>query len=199
MKSRTVMAVVLGSAFLLQSCLLSAKEQPKTSGPEKHYRLEWGDLAGMIADQKVSMVLPDAAHLQGRVLGVEPEALVLDITKTSDRRAHPKGHASIPRASVSVLRLTKPGGHVWQIVGGTLGTVGGLVLGVFVAAYGLSNSAGEAAVGAVILGSAAIGGAAGWWGGRVSDRRVIVITVVPESPQGAKPAGAGVSENRGEQ
>lgn len=197
MKSRKVTTVLLGLVFLLPGCPLSAKEQPKTSGPEKHYRLEWGDLAGMIRDEKVSMVLPDAAHLQGRVLAVEPEALVLDITKTSDRRAHPKGHASIPRASVSVLRLTKPGGHVWQIVGGTLGSVGGLVLGALVAYGAGANNA--AAVGGIILGSAAIGGVAGWWGGRVSDRKVIVITVVPESPQGAKPAGAGVSENRGEQ
>ena len=196
MSSRQVMAVVVGFVFLLQSCPLSAKEQPKKSGPQKQYRLQWGDLAGMITAQKVSMVLPDAARLQGKVLAVEPESLVLDITKTSDRRAYPKGRASIPRASVSMLRLTKPGGHVWQIVGGTLGTLGGLFAGGLL--VGVAD-ADEAAAAVAVLGSAVLGGVAGWWGGRVSDRRVMVITVIPESPQGAKPAGPGVSENRGAQ
>jgi len=195
MSSRQVMAVALCFVFLLQSCPLSAKEQPKKSGPEKQYRLQWGDLAGMITAQKVSMVLPDAARLQGKVLAVEPETLVLDITKTSDRRAHPKGRASIPRASVSVLRLTRPGGHVWQIVGGILGSFGGLFAGALAAGY---SGGDEVAVLAAGLGGAVAGGVAGWWGGRVSDRKVIVITVVPESPQGAKPAGGEVSQNRGE-
>jgi len=183
MSSRQLVAVAACFVFLLQSGPLSAKEQPKKSGPEKQYRLQWGDLAGMIAAQKVSMVLPDAAHLQGRVLAVEPEALVLDITKTSDRRAHPKGHASIPRASVSVLRLTKPGGHVWQIVGGTLGTIGGMALGTLVV---LAADGEDTAIG-LGAGIAVAGGVAGWWGGRVSDRRVIVITVVPESPPAVGP------------
>jgi len=198
MSPRQVMAVALCFVFLLQSRPLSAKEQPKKSGPEKQYRLQWGDLAGMITAQKVSMVLPDAARLQGKVLAVEPEALLLDITKTSDRRAHPKGRASIPRASVSVLRLTKPGGHVWQIVGGILGTFGGMLVGALAAVYS-GGSDYDAVVAAGILGGAVLGGVAGWWGGRVSDRKVIVITVVPESPQGAKPAGGEVSQNRGEQ
>jgi hypothetical protein len=194
MKSRKVMAVVVGFVFLLHSGPLSAKE--KKAGPEKQYRLQWGDLAGMITAQKLSMVLPDAARLQGKVLAVEPEALLLNITKTSDRRAHPKGRASIPRASVSVLRLTKPGGHVGQIVGGILGSLGGLFAGALLA---WRANADEAAAGVAIVGGAVAGGVAGWWGGRVSDRKVTVITVVPESPQGAKPAGQEVSQNRGEQ
>jgi len=196
MSPRQVMAVALCFVFLLQSRPLSAKEQPKKSGPEKQYRLQWGDLAGMITAQKVSMVLPDAARLQGKVLAVEPEALLLDISKTSNRQAYPKGRASIPRASVSVLRLTKPGGHVGQIVGGILGSLGGLLAGGLL--VGVAD-ADEAAAVVAVLGAAVAGGVAGWWGGRVSDRKVIVITVVPEPPQGAKPPGREVSQKRGEQ
>jgi hypothetical protein len=177
MKSRKVTAAVVGFVFLLQSCPLLAKEQQRKAGPEKHYRLQWGDLAGMITHQKVSMVLPDAQRLEGKVLAVEPQALVLDLTKTSDRRSYPKGRASIPRASVSVLRLTKPGGHVWQIVGGLLGSLGGLFLGGLVA---YKADADLAAASAMILGAGTAGGVGGWWGGRVSDRRVMVIEVVPE-------------------
>ncbi len=181
MKSRKVIAAVVGLAFLLQSCPLWAKEQKKP-GPEKHYRLEWGDLAAIIADQKVSLVLPDATRLQGKVLAVEAQALALDITKTSDRRAHPKGRASIPRTSVSVLRLSKPGGHVWQIVGGILGTFGGLAAGGLLA-WKSDNFATQLGI---VVGAGALGGVGGWWGGRVSDRRTLVIEVVPEPPKSAQ-------------
>jgi hypothetical protein len=191
MKSRKSAAVVVGLVFLLQSCPVWAREQ-KQSGPEKHYRLQWGDLAGMITGQKVSTVLPDATRLEGKVLAVEPQALVLNLTKTSDRRAYPKGQASIPRASVSVLRLSKPGGHVWQIVGGILGSFAGLFVGGLVGAWAGGDEGMLAGLGV----GAVAGGVGGWWGGRISDRRVMVLEVVPES---TKPAGTQVSRNRGGQ
>jgi hypothetical protein len=44
-------------------------------------------------------------RLEGKAIAVEPDALVLSVKKSGDPQAYPKGQNSIPRSSLSELRL----------------------------------------------------------------------------------------------
>jgi hypothetical protein len=63
---------------------------------------------------------------------VDSLGLGVDITKTSNRKAYPKGLVSIPRSEVPSIQLNKPVGHKGLIIGGVVGagigaTAGGLL------------------------------------------------------------------------
>lgn len=174
MKFRQSVAIVL-SALLLNATTSAAAKEEKQKIPA--YRLQWRDLPRMITDHKVVMKLPDGTRVQGKVLSVEPDAMVLDITKTSDKHAYAKGHGSVPRAAISEFRLVKRTGHTWTVVGTAIGAGVGLALGGVAAVYGGNEGADVAGpVAALIAGPTALG----FWGGWVSGRKTVLITVVPE-------------------
>jgi hypothetical protein len=178
MKFRQSVAMVLNCALFVNTSAFAAEEKKEEKLPA--YRLQWRDLPRMITDHKVVMKLPDGARVQGKVLAIEPDAMVLDITKTSNKHAYPKGHGSIPRAAVTEFRLVKRTGHTWTVVGTAVGAFVGLLLGGSVLAYASNETGitGGVACGAVALiaGPTALGA----WGGWVSDKKTVLITVVPE-------------------
>jgi hypothetical protein len=64
-------------------------------------QVAWSDVHSAVAGAKIKMVLPSGTEIQGRLLEVGPEALTMDVTKTSSSKEIGKGKASIPCASVS--------------------------------------------------------------------------------------------------
>jgi hypothetical protein len=149
-------------------------------------QLPWSEIAALVDHQKVALVLPDGTMIEGQVLAVEPDALVLDIKKSSDPRAHPAGQSSIPRSSVSVLQLKQlKGNRRWlgAVIGAGAGSVAGWLLaeGVFhVSGEGLNPSRAPVVVGSVaglVAGAAAIG----YFAGRKGDQRVTFIKIIPAS------------------
>ena len=149
-------------------------------------QLPWSEIAALVEHQKVALVLPDAATIEGQVLAVEPDALVLDIKKSSDPRSHPARQSSIPRSSISVLQLKQvKGNRRWlgAAIGAGAGGVAGWLLaeGVFhVSGEGLNPSKAPVVVGSaagLVAGAAAIG----YFAGRKGDRRVTFIKVIPAS------------------
>ena len=68
---------------------------------------KWDALRPLIANQKIALALPDATEIQGKALAVGPEGLRMKVTKTSNRKVMHKGERLIPRASVSVIRITQ--------------------------------------------------------------------------------------------
>ena len=93
--------------------------------------LAWAELAPAIAGKKIQLILPGGVAIQGNVLGVEPEALRLDVTKTSEKKAIRKGENSIPRPAVSTICISR---HTkrWRLLL-TPGLPGALVLAMTVA------------------------------------------------------------------
>ena len=149
-------------------------------------QLPWSEIAALVDHQKVALVLPDGAMIEGQVLAVEPDGLVLDIKKSSDPRSHPARQTSIPRASVSVLQLKEvKGNRRWlgAVIGAGGGGVAGWLLaeGVFhVSGEGLNPSKAPVVVGSVaalVAGAAAIG----YFAGRKGDQRVTFIKIIPAS------------------
>jgi hypothetical protein len=155
-------------ALLVAATLVRAE-----SGP---IELKWNELGSHIQDHDVELVLPDGAFLKGEVEAIRDEALVLNVKKTSDSKAHPKGNAVIPRASVSVLTLELSRGKWGRSVGVTLGTLTGMTLGSYVA---ITNTHSAAAGLSTFLSLAGAGSLTGYFVGRTADQRVTHIRVVP--------------------
>ncbi len=95
----------------------------------------------------------------------------MDIRKTSGSKAFARGQGLIPRDSVTQVRMIREQGP-WKLVGGILGTVGGLAA---VAGMG-SPPCGAGVLPAMLLVWPAAG-TAGYYAGKSADRRTTLITV----------------------
>ncbi len=177
-----MVAVAAAALSLFQSGLASSQGKPAPV-PGKHYRMQWDDLGPLITGAQADLKLPNGARLRGKVQTVTPGALVLQVTKTSDRRAYPKGVTPIPREEVSQIRITKQRGHGWLVVGTAIGAAIGLVVGVPLAVYAANEGAKWAGL---VAGVIAVPTAVGLLAGRSVDKDRMVITVEPPAPMPAK-------------
>lgn len=95
------------------------------SGQELH--IQWEGLSAIVG-QKVKVVMPDGARIQGTATAVEADALVVEIRKTSNKAAYPKGKFLVPRATLKAVDVEHPT-KLWRIVC----TAGGGAMGIFFA------------------------------------------------------------------
>ena len=109
---------------------------------------------------------------------MDEDGLLLNITKTSDKAAFPRGRARVPRSSVSVLEWNTRG-KLWRIVGTSAGVVVGLGVAAMIAMSSMweKETSGEEAI--------AISGVvgfpvAGYFIGRHADGKTTLIHVVSE-------------------
>ncbi len=141
-------------------------------------RVIWSEVASATKGAKITMVLPGGAEIRGKVLDTEPQALIVDVTKTSSANV-PKGRALIPRASVSTIHSRKCGAK-WRAILGI-----GLPAALMGAAGAAINAQsptvkGQEAVG-LIFGLGAGGAVGGYFIGKQLDCHVTEITVIPEN------------------
>ncbi|MEQ1948212.1 MAG: hypothetical protein ABL995_13540 [Bryobacteraceae bacterium] len=137
--------------------------------------LRWSELSTAVTGKTVEMVLPGAVTVKGEVAAIREDALVLDVHKSSDNKAQPKGNAVIPRASVSVIKIEEHGTN-WRTMGTVVGAIGGLPLGGYIAAKTTDSAGAGIAIFAVVASVATLAGRMA--GGNV-DRRVKMIRVLP--------------------
>src|ERR1035441_7408461 len=93
--------------------------------------VKWEGLT-VVVGNTVSIAMPGGAVITGKATSVESDALVVDVKKTSDRTAYPKGVVRVPRATLHRLEMQAKG-KVGRIVGTPLGCVVGAVAGGFAA------------------------------------------------------------------
>ena len=139
-------------------------------------KVDWADLAPLVAGKEIDLVLPDATHIRGTATAVHGDALLLDIRKTSSKKTHPKGTAEIPRASVSVIELRQHGSN-W---GGHLArTTGGFFLGLLLGeGIGLATRSDAGVVAGGLIGMAT-GTVIGWESG---NPKITTIRILPSTP-----------------
>ena len=118
---RQSLAVAVAFGLLLQDAAF-AQQAPTLQS--KHVQVTWEELSALVIDRKISTTLPDGTRLEGEALAVRPEALVLDVHKTSNQKLHPKGQTEVPRMAVSEVRVIRLGGPFMRIIGGFLGGIG---------------------------------------------------------------------------
>jgi len=152
----------------------------------RRVQIAWEELVALVVDQRISTTLPDGTRLEGDALAVRPEALVVDVQKTSNKKLHPKGQTEIPRSAVSEVRVIRVRGIAMRIILGILGGFGGAY-----ASVGLAFVTDSAAVllPAILLGIplAAIGG---YYAGKLLDTRVTHLLIKnPGQPGGFEEDG----------
>lgn len=145
---------------LLAAAAPAARASDRIVQVDKTYRLEWEELSRVTRGRRVDLTLPSGTQLRGTVVAVEPDDLVLDVRKTSDKRAVPKGHYAIPRADVTRLRVTEKARHTWRAIGLAVGAGIGTLTAIGVGA--LTGNAAAAALSVVIPTS--VGYLIGWGG-----------------------------------
>ena len=170
--TRKLLAMLAAFGLLAQDAAFAGQTK---SGSSRQVEIAWEELAALAVEQRVAAVLPDGVKLQGEVLAVRPESLVLDVQKTSVKRLHPLGQTEIPRSSVSELTIIRERNAVMRIVGGILGAIGGLA-----AVTGLVYVTESLAVllPALILG-VPMAAAAGYYAGKLADRSMTTIHIRP--------------------
>ncbi len=156
--------------MLLGLCLPTARAETKP------LELKWGEIQQLVIGQRVQMVLPDGATVKGEVVTVREDSLVLDVKGTSNKEAHPKGSATIPRESVKLIRLERRSGNWGRNLGTTVGAITGVFLGGWLAIEA-ADSGGTAV--ACLAGITALGAISGYYIGKDIDRKVTVIKIVP--------------------
>jgi hypothetical protein len=171
-----------GPGSRLVACLLLPFLLAAQSPPRGKNHLHWNELSPLIVGKRVWLSLPDGERISGVVHAIQTASLDLDIAKTSDKMAYPKGLAVIPRSAVTTIRVNKPSGHKGLIIGGAIGA------GIAAAAAGTlavvaSNEGGnplDAVIAAVIIAPVAIGLLAGWLIDTAAHRGGFTITVIPD-------------------
>ena len=163
------------TALVAALALLGQEAAWARGGGQPRAELDWSELAQTIVDKEIALVLPDGVDLEGLVLAVRPETLVLDVRKTSDRKLHPKGQTEIPRASVSLVKVIRRSGP-FKLVGGLVGALGGIWTA---GGVGVATDNVGVTVAALVVGIPALA-TAGYYAGKAADRRTTLIAVRQE-------------------
>lgn len=145
----------------------------------KQLVLKWSELESRIHDRKVALELPGGTRIEGKALSVHTNGLRIKVRKTSDRKVQPKGEHTIPRQSVSALRVTE-----YRVIGRLIGALAPpAVVGIITPAL-----AGEIYEGplVILVPALAVAGAiglsvAGYYIGKALDKRVVEIQVAREN------------------
>lgn len=159
---RRSLAVAMAFGLLMQDAAF-AQQAPTLNS--KQVRITWEELPALVIDRKISTTLPDGTRLEGEALAVRPEALVLDVYKTSNKQLHPKGQTEVPRAAVGEVRVIRVRGPVMRIVLGILGGIGGAYGSI---GLGLLTDSLGVLVPAVLLGIP-LSAIAGYYAGKLLD------------------------------
>lgn len=159
--------VLVAFALLTQSMAMAAP---------KPLELKWSELRSAIEGRTIQLTLPGGATVHGDVRIVRDEALVLNVRRSSDAMAYPKGYTTIPKESVTELRVREIHGRWGRKVGNGLGTLAGVLAGGYIAVHTANSPGPGLATFGIITGAGAVGG---YFLGKAVDTRVTLIRVVP--------------------
>jgi hypothetical protein len=160
---------------LLAATAAGAADKDVQVATRRVFRLEWRDLDRMVRGRNIDIALPSAIRLKGTVTSIEDDALTLDVRKTSNKRAYPKGRAVVPRPEVTEFILHRREGHTWSAIGTGIGGTLGTLLGIgFIQAL----EGGRFRTTAVAL-SIALPTALGYGIGWAADHEDVSVIVVP--------------------
>jgi hypothetical protein len=149
-------------------------------------RVKWENLS-MVTGRTVRIALPGGV-ITGKAASVESDALVVDVKKTSDRNAYPKGMLRAPRENLHRLEMQtkgKAGRIALTSLGAILGVGGGAVAYVRIAGgngmcwFGCSTNSHHGAGAAAFAGIAVAGVTGGYFAGNALDKRWTEIEIQP--------------------
>ena len=153
---------------------------PLLAGAAAPIHVKWEGLT-VVTGNTVSIAMPGGAVISGKATGVEADALVVDVKKTSDRTAYPKGVVRVPRATLHRFEMQTKG-KVGRAVGTPVGFVVGFGagLGAWIGIQGgILNDNNPTGAAAALIGLAAAGTVGGYFIGNSVDKRWTPVEVLP--------------------
>ena len=116
---------MLRALLPLFAVLMTVSPAPAADAAEPQ-RLAWDELHQLVGKQ-VSIPLYNGCAVSGKVVQVQPDALLIGVSKSSNPQACPKGSLRVPRATLYVLELHRKGirYRVTDTTLDVLGAVGG--------------------------------------------------------------------------
>jgi hypothetical protein len=170
---RSILAVTVVFGLLAQDAAFAGQAVPALP---RQVDLAWDELPPIVVEQKISTVLADGTKLQGDVLAIREESLVLDVQKSSRKKAYPLGQTEIPRSSLTEIGIIRHRSAAMRIVGGLLGGIGGL-FGSVGLVYLFDNAAAAWLVFIVVPLSAV----AGYYAGKLADQYTTRVHIRPDA------------------
>jgi hypothetical protein len=150
---------------------------PMAARADDLVRVPWEGLS-MTIGKTVLVATPGGPMVTGKVTSVEPDALVVQVTKTNDPSARLKGEVRVPRATLHVVRMQTKG-VLYRTLGAFTGAGAGVMVGAAVALgidwRGHNDSAAKSALIGIPVGLSV----AGYLAGNNADRRWTTIEILP--------------------
>jgi hypothetical protein len=171
-----LMAVLVGFGLLAQDAAFARQAPPPLPANARQVELAWNELGSILVEQKISTVLAGGVKLQGEVLAVRPDSLVLDVQKSSRKALYPQGQTEIPRSAVGEVKIIRQRSPVMRIIGGIAGTIGGLALVSWLAF--VTDSAAVLIPGLIL--AVPLSAVGGYYAGKLADTYTITITIRPD-------------------
>lgn len=165
---------LLPAVLMLPLCFLQPME---ASEPRQ---LKWAQLNTLVG-REVEIFYGDGSTVSGPVVEVKTSALVIEVRKSSNAQAHPKGMLSIDQQNLQQLRVRRERKR-GRIIGTISGVVGGVAAGTAAAIYWTDPLNGDSGFGptiAVFVGVTAGSTAAGYYLGRSWDRGWEKVEILP--------------------
>jgi hypothetical protein len=159
-------------SLFFTAALVSAADKPA----ERTIRLQWRDLGRATQGHRIALKLPSGIKLEGDPIAFEDDELVLDVRKTSDKRAYPKGRSIVPRPEVQRLRIIKTR-RTGRAAGAAIGGGAGALLAVPLVEY-LHNEGGNAGLAGLL--AVAIPAGLGYVMGWATDVKQVQVEVEPD-------------------
>ncbi|MDE2757538.1 MAG: hypothetical protein OXI92_13435 [Acidobacteriota bacterium] len=192
MKVRRSLGVL--AVFLMTNGTLLGSE------PEGVLQVRWGELGKLIGGKKVALQLAEGARVEGWVGKVEATSLTINVKKSSNPSAYPKGRTEIPSDAVSRIEVREAAKRLKQTALTIVGALGAFIGGALIVdAVGPDGGRGKdlwVLEGPEIGAGIAIGAfVAVLMNLPRRSRNVTLIEVVPVSPgeRGPKPTDKGQS------
>src|ERR1035437_3130043 len=142
-------------------------------------RLTWEELPQLVG-KHVSIPLYDGGAVAGTVREVQGDALLIQVSRSTNPVVYPKGPMRVPRAKLHVLDLHGKG-FKYRVLGTALGFAAGAACGVGVALGVQGGVLGDehgTASGTALVGMMAGLTTAGYAVGNAADRRTTTIRIV---------------------
>jgi hypothetical protein len=146
-----------------------------TAGPVDERQTNWAGLS-VVVGQRVRVLMPDGARIEGQATGLEVDALAIEVARSSNRKAYPKGRFLASRATLRAVDVVQLSTIRWRIVCTALGgAIGYVALRGAVNLAKSSNTGAAAGFGALGVGLPV----AGYLIGNAADRRIVTYVIVP--------------------
>jgi hypothetical protein len=163
-------------AIVISSLVILSAGTPRVGAAADPERLTPWEGLSVIIGQNVRVVMPDSARIEGKATSVAVDALEIEISKTSNKSAYPKGKFLVARATLKAVDVVRPTKQ-WRIVCVSIAAAVGTLFGIGAVNSAKSSGFGGASAG---LGAAAVGmPLLGYFIGNAADRRVITYVITP--------------------